>query len=151
MDFGSKAKGAAGLATARTKKFLGILKHGSEWRNFEVPSPSGGNIQLFFNRDRSPMQAAVEFGAKKLKAVVAEVVVLAGGASKQIGLNKPEGQVSVNWHPVVKVICREKNCFELRWYLPGCDAAGIRDDIKKDIHAKFTAATGRVPREQWSI
>ena len=86
------------------------------------------------------MQSAVEMGGKKLKAVVAEVV----GEGKQVGLVKQEGQVSVGWHPVVKVVAPSRDSTELRWFLPGCAKAGISDEQREEIRVRFLSVTGRV-------
>ena len=70
---------------------------------------------------------------------------------RTVDINKQDGQISIDWIPVTRVVAPRRDGISLEWYEPGMRQASIGEEEKRAIAGRFSAATGVVPRELWTV
>ena len=146
VSFARKIKGTHTLAARRVANVMGSLRgDDGQWREMEVRTPKGGKARLFVNRDQNPQQGAVERHTKFARAAVEEVV----GVDSSVTMQKRDGTVAIDWHPVVRVFAPRKDQIELRFHPAGERATKISAIDKENIRKRFRELSGRIPEDEW--
>ena len=96
------------------------------------------------------MQQAIELNVKKLKQAVVELLGEAG-RTPDVSMQKREGTIALDWHPICKVICPSRGSADIRWHLPGMQKSKLSDQDQQNIKERFIQLTGNIPDSQLSM
>ena len=148
ISFAKKAKGSHTLAARRVEKVFAALRVDVwEWKELSVRTPTGGSARLFLNRDQSPQQGSIERHAKFARAAVQAHL----GETRNVSLRKKEGEVAVDWHPLLRVFAPVRDRVELRWHPAGERACGVSAIVKESIARRFRELSDRIPEDEWRL
>ena len=113
--------GTQGRAATFISKFMDSLRaDDGVWRELHVETPSSGPARVFFNRDLSPKQGAIEKYGKKLRNIIMELY-----PHKDVRLVREEGVVAIDWTPLVKVVAPTRSQITLKWNAPALGTLDI--------------------------
>jgi len=131
--------GAIGVLGKRASQLFEACRNDGDWIQLQARSASGAPVRVFLDRDRSPRQAKLEAGGRKLFKVLQELQPL---AKPRLKLDKREARISLDGLPLVRAVVLGPRERRLEWNEVQLPASGfLKDQVVAKWEAKKDDAT----------
>jgi len=125
--------GAIGTLGKRANQLYEACRNDGDWIQLQARNASGAPVRIFLDRDRSPRQAKLEAGGRKLFKVLQELQPL---AKPRLKLDKRDARISLDGLPLVRAVVLGPRERRLEWNEAQLPASGF---LKDEVVAKWEA------------